>query len=218
MDKKQYLKSLGLIDYQFRLKKNQNNQANNPAKIENIYTLNSAISICKKCQLCNNRIQAIAGFGSLTPTWLIVGEAPREQEDRQNTPFADEEWKLLEKMLASINISPNNAYITNVMKCKVDKYKKPTLEQLSHCEPYLFQQILYLKPKIILTLGKVAAQALSGEISALRDMRGKVFYFNNIKCIATYHPAYLLQNPQEKRKAWHDLLMAQHEYELLQEV
>jgi DNA polymerase len=188
-----------------------------PKKNNIIITINTAnhledldklVNSCTKCNLCKNRKQAILGKYanidlSINVDCLVVGEAPKDFEDELNLPFAGEVDVLLTKMLQSINL--HNTYITNVVKCKTN-FEKPNFEQLSHCEPYLFKQISILKPKAILALGKIATQTLISPTASLADVHGKIYDLYGTKVIATYHPRYLLANPEYKRKVWGDLL------------
>ena len=226
-----YLEMLGITRYKLKSNKldnhntsNINNSSeissqfkNNNTKIniinintaDNLDNLNELVNACMKCNLYKNRKHAVLGkYTTLDLAanidCLVVGEAPKDLEDELNLPFAGEVDVLLTKMLQSINL--NNVYITNVIKCKTN-FEKPNFEQLSHCEPYLFKQISILKPKSILALGKVAAQTLISPNASLADIHGKIYNLYGTKIIATYHPRYLLANPEYKRKAWGDLLV-----------
>ncbi|MFM2345187.1 MAG: hypothetical protein RLZZ210_1800 [Pseudomonadota bacterium] len=183
--------------------------------INSLDELDILINNCTKCNLCKTRKQAILGSytdislensklnTNINIDCLIVGEAPKDAEDELGMPFAGEVNELLAKMLNAIGL--NNAYITNVIKCK-SKAEKPNFEQLSHCEPYLFKQISILKPRTILALGKVAAQTLINPQVSLADIHGKVYGLYGTQIIATYHPRFVMSNPEYKRKVWGDLL------------
>ncbi len=222
MDIDKYLKILDVTNYKLKSKFesnnsisdiNLNNKILNISTLDNLEELNTAANNCTRCNLCNNRKQAVIGKYSryyidnsieFNIDCLIVGEAPKDLEDELNLPFSGETEILLYKMLAAINL--NSFYITNVIKCKTNS-EKPSFSQLSHCEPYLFKQIYILKPKAILALGKTAAQTLISPNISLSDIHGKVYNLHASKVISTYHPRYILANPAYKRTVWNDLLV-----------
>jgi uracil-DNA glycosylase len=188
--------------------------------------LQSAIATCQACALCANRKTTVFGIGqsatepALPPRadWLIVGEAPSEDEDAQGQPFTGEAGKLLDNMLRAmvINGQPlgrhSNVFITNVLKCRPPADRNPSSAEVAMCQPYLLRQIALLQPKIILAMGRFAIQALTGSAEPLGKLRGRVHTLQGTSAptpvIVTYHPAYLLRNLPDKAKAWADLLLA----------
>ena len=173
--------------------------------------LRERVLSCTGCALHKQRTQAVFGVGSHTAQWLIIGEAPGADEDRQGEPFVGRAGKLLNNMLLAIGLQREEVYIANIVKCRPPNNREPAPEEAQSCAPYLARQIALIKPKIIIALGRVAAQNLLRTDSPVGSMRGKRFYYeqSDIPIIVTYHPAYLLRSPQEKRKAWQDLLAAQ---------
>jgi uracil-DNA glycosylase family 4 len=173
--------------------------------------LRDRVLSCTRCELHKHRTQAVFGVGSHTAQWLIIGEAPGADEDRQGEPFVGRAGKLLNNMLLAIGLQRAEVYIANIVKCRPPNNREPAPEEAQACAPYLARQIALVKPKIIIALGRVAAQNLLKTDSPVGSLRGKRFYYEqtDIPIIVTYHPAYLLRSPQEKRKAWQDLLAAQ---------
>lgn len=171
--------------------------------------LQSAIRSCKACPLYTGRTQAVPGVGDQNAAWLFVGEAPGADEDAQGEPFVGGAGKLLDNMLRSINLKRgDNVYIANVLKCHPPGNRNPLPEEIALCEPYLKRQIDLINPKLIVALGKFAAQTLSRSETSISDLRGHIHRYRDIPLIVTYHPAYLLRHPQEKAKAWRDLCLA----------
>lgn len=172
--------------------------------------LRARVAACTRCGLHKQRTQAVFGVGDRNAQWLIIGEAPGADEDRQGEPFVGRAGKLLDNMLLAIGLKREEVYIANIVKCRPPNNREPAPEEAQSCAPYLARQIALIKPKIILAVGRVAAQNLLKTDRPVGTLRGKRFYYDetNIPIIVTYHPAYLLRSPQEKRKAWHDLLFA----------
>jgi uracil-DNA glycosylase len=188
--------------------------------------LQSAVSTCQACALCQSRKNTVFGIGQpstepmLPPRadWLIVGEAPGENEDAQGEPFVGEAGKLLDNMLRAMLVDgqslarQRNVFISNVLKCRPVADRNPTSAEVAMCQPYLQRQIALLQPKIILAMGRFAVQALTGSTEPLGKLRGRVHTLQNsnyaVPVIVTYHPAYLLRNLPDKAKAWADLLLA----------
>ncbi len=204
-------------------------------KIEGIASLNwpalqQAVSGCRACQLCESRSQTVFGVGQPAPEgvapqadWLIVGEAPGENEDRVGEPFVGQAGQLLDNMLKAMNLSRRSGasggvYIANVIKCRPPGNRNPTPEEVAQCEPYLHRQIALLQPKMILAMGKYAATSLlratvpDVDKTPLGKLRGRVHAYSHAglttPVVATYHPAYLLRSLTEKAKAWEDLCLA----------
>ncbi|MDP3539686.1 MAG: uracil-DNA glycosylase [Azonexus sp.] len=171
--------------------------------------LAQAVSACRACPLCQQRKQAVLGVGDLNPDWLFIGEGPGADEDAQGEPFVGQAGKLLDNMLAALDISRGNkVYIGNAVKCRPPGNRTPEAMELTTCRPYLERQIALLKPKIIVLLGKVAVHSLLLDDKSLASLRGKRFEYGGIPVVVTYHPAYLLRNLPDKAKAWEDLLFA----------
>jgi DNA polymerase len=142
---------------------------------------------------------------------LFIGEAPGAEEDRQGEPFVGRAGQLLNNMLLAIGLRREQVYIANVLKCRPPKNRDPRPEEAQACEPYLKRQIDLLRPKVIVALGRIAAQNLLKTDTPIGKMRGRTYVYadTSIPLLVTYHPAYLLRSPAEKRKAWEDLMLAQ---------
>ncbi len=168
------------------------------------------VAACTRCTLSSTRTQTVFGVGSLQAQWLIVGEAPGAEEDRQGEPFVGRAGQLLNSMLRAIGLSREQVFIANVLKCRPPGNRDPTATEAAECLPYLQQQIALLKPKIMLAVGRIAAQNLLRTDVTLGRLRQQVHHFgvSKVPLIATYHPAYLLRTPADKRKAWEDLKFA----------
>ena len=172
--------------------------------------LRERVAGCTLCDLCKTRTQTVFGVGNRQAEWLVVGEAPGAEEDRQGEPFVGRAGQLLNAMLLAIGLPRETVFIANVLKCRPPGNRDPKPEEVSRCLPYLSAQIALLKPKIILVVGRIAAQNLLATDAPLARLRGKVHTFGeaNTPLVITYHPAYLLRTPGDKRKAWDDLKLA----------
>ena len=167
------------------------------------------VAECRACPLCEQRKQAVLGVGDLNPDWLFIGEGPGAEEDAKGEPFVGQAGKLLDAMLASLDIARGNrVYIANAVKCRPPGNRTPEAAEMAACRPYLERQIALLKPKIIVLLGKAAVHAVLHEDKSLASLRGQRFEFAGVPVVVTYHPAYLLRNLPDKAKAWEDLLFA----------
>jgi len=172
--------------------------------------LDNDIRACSACPLSATRAQAVPGVGSERADWLFVGEAPGADEDAQGEPFVGQAGKLLDAMLAAIALKRgDNVYIANVLKCRPPGNRNPAAEEVLCCEPYLQRQIELLQPKLIVALGKFAAQTLLAQDTPIARLRGGVHRYQGIPLIVTYHPAYLLRTLPDKAKAWQDMCLAQ---------
>lgn len=173
--------------------------------------LKRRVAACTLCDLHRTRTQTVFGVGSQTAAWLFIGEAPGRDEDAQGEPFVGRAGQLLNNMLRAIGFSREQVYIANILKCRPPKNRDPKPEEARACEPYLKRQIAMLRPKVIIALGRIAAQNLLHTDTPIGKMRGKQYVYadTGIPLLVTYHPAYLLRSPGEKRKAWQDLLLAQ---------
>ena len=183
-------------------------------KNANLDELREQVVACTACGLCQGRRHAVFGHGATPTRWLVVGEAPGEQEDRQGHPFVGRSGQLLDAMLAAVGMSRDtDVFITNVIKCRPPGNRNPKPEEIASCSPYLMRQIALLKPERILVLGRFAAQTLLGTDATIGSLRGRVHTLktedgSEIPLIVSYHPAYLLRSPSEKARAWQDLKLA----------
>ena len=172
--------------------------------------LRDRVAACTRCGLAATRTQTVFGVGNARAEWLIVGEAPGAEEDRQGEPFVGRAGQLLNAMLRAIGLAREQVFIANVLKCRPPHNRDPLASEIAECLPFLERQIALLKPKIILSVGLIAAQNLLQTHSTLGRLRQKahVFGASQVPLVVTYHPAYLLRTPADKRKAWDDLKFA----------
>jgi DNA polymerase len=170
--------------------------------------LKTKVQNCTLCDLYNTRTQTVFGSGNQHADWLIIGEAPGEQEDLQGLPFVGVAGQLLTEMLRAIGLSRDAVFMANILKCRPPNNRDPHVDEIKHCKDYLQRQQQLIKPKIILAVGRIAAQALLETNEPLAKLRGKVHTFNDTPVVVVYHPAYLLRSLPEKRKAWQDLQFA----------
>ncbi len=176
--------------------------------------MHDQVVACAACGLCKGRRNAVFGHGGQPTRWLVVGEAPGEQEDRQGQPFVGRSGQLLDAMLSSVSMSrERDVFITNVIKCRPPGNRNPKPEEIAACSPYLMRQIALLKPERILVLGRFAAQTLLGTDATIGSLRGRLHQLKTdegreIPVVVSYHPAYLLRSPSEKARAWQDLRLA----------
>ena len=182
-------------------------------------TLAQAVAGCQACGLCKSRKNTVFGVGDRQARWLIVGEAPGENEDIQGEPFVGQAGVLLDNMLQALGLSragegAQAVYIANVLKCRPPGNRNPQPEEVLQCEPYLRRQVALLQPQVILALGRFAAQSLLQHsvpdvaTMPLGRLRGQVHQYEGVPVVVSYHPAYLLRTPQDKAKAWADLCLA----------
>ncbi len=172
--------------------------------------LDKRVQSCLKCDLHKTRQQPVFGVGDPDADWLIIGEAPGAEEDRLGEPFVGRAGQLLNSMLKAVDLNREQVFIANILKCRPPDNRDPRVEEVSSCEPYLQRQIELIKPKIILCVGRIAAQNLLKVDTPIGKMRGKKYSYEalNIPVVVTYHPAYLLRTPKQKTKSWQDLLLA----------
>jgi uracil-DNA glycosylase family 4 len=172
--------------------------------------LRARVAACTRCSLSATRTQTVFGVGNLNADWLIVGEAPGAEEDRKGEPFVGRAGQLLNSMLLAIGLPREQVYIANVLKCRPPGNRDPSPTEAAECLPYLERQIALLKPKIMLVVGRIAAQNLLRTDKTLGSLRQQVHRFglSEVPLVVTYHPAYLLRTPGDKRKAWEDLKFA----------
>ncbi|MDR3395662.1 MAG: uracil-DNA glycosylase [Parasulfuritortus sp.] len=173
--------------------------------------LHRSVLSCTRCSLHETRGQGVFGVGDITADWLIVGEAPGAEEDRLGEPFVGQAGKLLDAMLASIGLKRgDNVYIANVLKSRPPGNRDPKPDEVVACIPYLERQIDLIQPRIIVALGRIAAQSLLLTETSISRLRGKIHEYRGVPLVVTYHPAYLLRNPADKAKVWDDLRLARN--------
>ena len=185
--------------------------------------LRAAVAACTACALHQSRRQTVFGTGHPQAQWMIVGEAPGEQEDRQGEPFVGPAGQLLDHMLQALGLTraeqgeglepARQVYIANTLKCRPPRNRNPEPAEMACCEPFLMRQIELLRPRIILAMGRFAVQALLRSSEPIGRLRGRVHAYQGVPLIVTYHPAYLLRNPADKARAWEDLCLAADEAE-----
>jgi DNA polymerase len=193
---------------------------NRPAGIDSMDwdELRAAVAACTACKLCSSgRRQTVFGVGSMQAHWMVVGEAPGEQEDIQGEPFVGKSGQLLDNMLKALGLGrrasmpsdpARQVYIANTLKCRPPGNRNPEPDELAQCEPFLVRQIALVKPKIILAMGRFAVQSLLRSNEPIGRLRGRVHRYQGVPLIVTYHPAYLLRNLEDKARAWEDLCLA----------
>ncbi len=172
--------------------------------------LRARVAACERCELHKTRTQTVFGVGNTQADWMIIGEAPGAEEDRQGEPFVGRAGKLLDAMLQAVGLAREKVFIANILKCRPPNNRDPRPEEAGQCRAYLHRQIELVAPKLILVVGRIAAHNLLNTDTPVGKLRGKVHRYEGtaIPVIVTYHPAYLLRKPQDKRKAWQDLRLA----------
>jgi uracil-DNA glycosylase family 4 len=209
-----YLQQLGIDSWVLR--QPHSHSCANKLAANKLDSLATIVSNCTKCPLSQNRTQTVFARGNPTATLMIIGEAPGYHEDKQGLPFVGRAGALLNQMLKSINLSSESVYIANVLKCRPPENRDPRPEEIIQCMNYLIQQIELVAPKLLLALGRFAGQFLLKEAMPLGKMRGQIHYYSQTPFVVSYHPAYLLRKPMDKKKAYQDLLyvkelLMQHE-------
>ena len=170
--------------------------------------LRAAVAGCQRCPLHEGRTQTVFGIGNAAADWMVVGEAPGAEEDRRGEPFVGRAGQLLDEMLRAMGQQRGDVFIANILKCRPPNNRDPKPEEAAACRAYLDRQIELVSPRIILAVGRVAAQQLLGTDTPVGRLRGRVHRLGDTPVIVTYHPAYLLRSPVQKRKAWDDLCLA----------
>ena len=164
------------------------------------------IGDCTRCKLHTlGRTQVVFGVGNPDADLMFVGEAPGADEDEQGIPFIGRAGQLLTRIIEAINLRRDDVYIANIIKCRPPQNRNPEPDEVASCEPFLFHQIDVIKPKVIVALGKYAAQTLLRRDTPISRLRGQVFDYRGAKLVPTFHPAYLLRNPSSKREVWEDM-------------
>jgi DNA polymerase len=170
--------------------------------------LQAAVAGCTRCPLHASRTQTVFGVGDADADWMIIGEAPGAEEDRRGEPFVGRAGKLLDEMLRAVGHGRDSVFIANVLKCRPPNNRDPKPDESSACRSHLERQIELVSPKIILAVGRIAAQLLLATDAPVGRMRGSVHRLGDTPLVVTYHPAYLLRSPSQKRKSWDDLCLA----------
>ena len=176
--------------------------------------LRSAVIACRACALCEGRTQTVFGVGHQRAHWMIIGEAPGEQEDLKGEPFVGAAGQLLDAMLRALGLARSEGpperqvFIANTLKCRPPRNRNPEPAELAQCEPFLRRQIALVQPRVILAMGRFAVQSLLRSDDAIGRLRGRVHAYEGVPLVVTYHPAYLLRQPSDKAKAWEDLCLA----------
>jgi len=171
--------------------------------------LKQVVPGCTSCGLHKTRTQTVFGVGDENADWMLIGEAPGAEEDRLGEPFVGQAGKLLDNMLAAIGLKRGeNVYIANVLKCRPPGNRNPEPDEVAKCTPFLKAQIQLIRPKVIIAMGRFAAQTLLASDASIASLRGKVHRYEGVPLIVTYHPAYLLRTLADKAKAWEDLVFA----------
>jgi len=170
--------------------------------------LRDCVAGCTRCELSASRTNTVFGVGNEQADWLIIGEAPGAEEDRRGEPFVGRAGQLLDQMLLAIGQTRESVFIANILKCRPPHNRDPKPEEASACRDYLERQIELIQPKIVLAVGKIAAQNLLGSDDPVGRMRGRPHDLGGIPLVVTYHPAYLLRSPSQKNKSWSDLCLA----------
>jgi uracil-DNA glycosylase len=220
-----YLKALGVPDWRSRIalpgepQRAARASGATPAAPINVSgdswdTVAGEVAGCTKCGLAACRTRTVFGVGDRAARWLVVGEAPGADEDRQGEPFVGRAGQLLNSMLRGIGLAREHVFIANVLKCRPPNNRDPERGEVEQCMPYLERQVALLQPRIMLAVGRIAAQNLLATDTPIGKLRGQVHRFaaSGTPLVVTYHPAYLLRSPTEKRKAWEDLKFARSVY------
>lgn len=177
------------------------------ARVENdsLERIREDIGDCKRCRLCRQRNSIVFGSGNARAQLVFVGEGPGRDEDIQGLPFVGRAGKLLTQMIEAMGLKREDVYICNVVKCRPPENRAPEPDEVETCSPFLFRQLAVIQPKVVVCLGATAFQALCGAKQSISRLRGQWLEFRGIPMMATYHPAYLLRNPNAKSEVWDDL-------------
>lgn len=172
--------------------------------------LQASVAGCTRCPLHKSRTQTVFGVGNRHADWMIIGEAPGAEEDRRGEPFVGRAGKLLDEMLRAVGLDRGTVFITNILKCRPPGNRDPAADEAAACRDYLERQIELIKPRLVLAVGRIAAQQLLHTDSPLGRLRGRAHSLTSgqVPLVVTYHPAYLLRSPSQKRKVWEDLCLA----------
>lgn len=204
----EYSKSTKEIE--IKVNKNQISNWQDSSSLDELY---SKIHNCHECKLSETRTNFVFGIGNPNADIMIIGEAPGQEEDLKGEPFVGRAGQLLTNIIQAINLSREEVFIANIIKCRPPKNRRPEKEEVEKCEPYLQKQIELIKPKFILALGLTAVDTLLKSKHKMGEIRGQIFNYHNTKMIVTYHPAALLRNPNWKKDTWQDVKMLRKLYD-----
>jgi len=188
-----------------------------PGAEETLDAIRAGIGDCRRCKLAPGRKQIVFGSGNPHAALMFVGEAPGADEDEQGLPFVGRAGQLLTKIIEAIEMRREDVFICNILKCRPPGNRNPEPEEIAACEPFLFRQIASVRPKIICALGAFGAQTLLRTTEPIGKLRGRLIDYRGAKLMATFHPAYLLRNPNEKRTVWEDMRIIRSCLDALQE-
>jgi DNA polymerase len=174
---------------------------------ESLSTIRADLGDCERCKLSQGRKNIVFGAGNPQAELMFVGEAPGADEDQQGLPFVGRAGQLLTKIIHAMEMEREDVYICNILKCRPPENRNPAAGEIESCEPFLFRQIESVRPAVICALGTFGAQTLLRTTESIGRLRGKLIDYRGAKLMATYHPAYLLRNPIEKRKVWQDMVI-----------
>ncbi len=190
-----------------------NAQKESPATFRDLNDLYENSKNCTKCRLAETRNNFVFGEGSPEAQIVVIGEAPGAEEDAQGRPFVGRSGKLLDKILEAIGFSRKDVFICNILKCRPPENRNPNIDEIECCMPWLKIQLQLIKPKILLLLGRVAANTVLGNKQSMANLRGKILRWSGYDVVVTYHPAALLRNPNWKRHCWEDVKMLRNHYD-----
>ena len=179
---------------------------------ETLESIHTDLGDCRRCKLARGRNRIVFGDGNSKAKLVFIGEGPGAEEDRQGQPFVGAAGQLLTRIIEAIKLSRSQVYICNIIKCRPPGNRNPESDEIKTCFPFLERQIAALQPDFIIALGTFAAQTLLGTTTPISRLRGRFHVYKGIKVVPTYHPAYLLRNPDKKRDVWEDMKMLMKEY------
>lgn len=203
----QYLSAMGIDVWVPR----ENAKAENltlEVEPDNWDALRAEVQACQQCDLCQTRKQVVIGVGNQQADYLLITEAPGQEDEQQGHPFADHSAELLAEMLRAMQLSREQVYMTHIVKCRPPEDRSPKSQELEACEHYLLREIALIRPKVLIAIGRIAAQKLLQNKAPLAELRGVGQQFAEIPLVAMYHPAYLLRSLTDKSKAWQDIQLA----------
>jgi len=199
-----YLKEIGIEDIPISSSVNSG-RSKTPSPEEALRILMDEIKDCHRCKLYKGRTRIVFGVGNPNAELVFVGEAPGRDEDLQGEPFVGEAGQLLTRIIEAMGLKREDVYIANVVKCRPPENRNPEPDEIEVCEPFLLRQLDIIRPKVICALGTFASQCLLRTKGKISELRGNFYYYHNMKVMPTYHPAYLLRNPGDKRLVWEDM-------------
>ncbi len=215
---KEYLSYLQGLDFEGPLREKssdfslaQQSTLADEDKATSLGAVRKQLGDCQRCPLGSSRKNLVFGTGNPNARLMFVGEAPGRDEDLQGKPFVGKAGQLLTRIINAIGLDRKDVYIANILKCRPPGNRDPLPEEIVACEPFLIKQLEVIKPKIVIALGTFAAQTLLKTTEAISRLRGRFHLYQGIKLMPTYHPAYLLRNPQKKRDVWEDMQLVQEE-------